>query len=424
MPKQHLTVRGVDNLRAPKSGRIEIWDASKPGFGVRMSSAGIKSWVVMYRVAGKAGNNRGRITLGRVGDQPPALTLADARERAETILAKARGGIDPARKKIAASAAASPGDITFRWLATEYMDRKCPTIVRGEEIKRLINVALMPTWGDLPLAEIRKRHARDILDEMWTERPAAGLFLLETIKSIFNWGLRNRDEELESVGVVANPLQFLEPEADRVKRDRVLSHDEIRALWPVWSAMGYPFGDVMKLLLLTGARRDEIGALQRDEIDWDNRWIKLSPDRNKSDRHFLLPLSDTAIQILESAPDFEEGSFVFSTTGGRRPVSGFSKPKDDARDQSGIDGWSYHDLRRTLRTELSRLKVDPIVRERVINHAPRGLDAIYDQFDYLDGKRESLQAWADELRTILKPRPTPSSADNVVTMPRRNAGAA
>ena len=175
MPKQHLTAKGVDNLRAPKSGRIEIWDASKPGFGVRMSSAGIKSWVVMYRVAGKVGNNRGRITLGRVGDQPPALTLADARERAETILAKARGGIDPARKKIAASAAASPGDITFRWLATEYKDRKCPAIVRGDEIKRLIDRVLMPNWGDLPLAEIRKRHAREILDDMWMEKPAAAL---------------------------------------------------------------------------------------------------------------------------------------------------------------------------------------------------------------------------------------------------------
>lgn len=130
-------------------------------------------------------------------------------------------------------------------------------------------------------------------------------------------------------------------------------------------------------------------------------WI-IPAERSKSRREMLVPLSDLAVELPESLPRFEGCDFVF-TSRGKRPVSGFSKAREVAERESGVTDWRLHDLRRTCRTGLARLGVAEIVAERCLNHAPKGLSAVYNVHEYPDGKREALQKWADEIGTITNP---------------------
>ena len=124
--------------------------------------------------------------------------------------------------------------------------------------------------------------------------------------------------------------------------------------------------------------------------------------RSKSGREMIVPLSDLALQIRESLPRFEGCDFVF-TARRNRPVRGFDKARDKAAELSGVTGWRLHDLRRTCRTGLARLKVPEIVAERCLNHAPKGLSKVYNVHEYQDEKAEAFQKWADEIRLITNP---------------------
>ena len=121
--------------------------------------------------------------------------------------------------------------------------------------------------------------------------------------------------------------------------------------------MGYPFGAMMKLLLLTGQRRPEVAGMVWSEIDLEGKLWTIPKVRSKSKREHIVPLSAPALTVLNEPPLFGDEAFVFTTTGGRRPVSGFSKAKARANDLSKIENWRLHDLRRTVRTEMARLGV-------------------------------------------------------------------
>ncbi len=174
--------------------------------------------------------------------------------------------------------------------------------------------------------------------------------------------------------------------------------------------MGYPFGSLQQLLLLLGQRRSEVAEMQWSEVDTEKREWTISARRSKNDSEHIVPLPDAAVDILDSLPRFTEGDFMFSTTAGRRPVSGFSKAKlrtDEilAKHKTAIEGWRVHDLRRTCRSEMARLGVPEIVGERVLNHLPKGLAKTYNVHEYLDEKADALDRWAQEVQNIVEPPP-------------------
>ena len=143
--------------------------------------------------------------------------------------------------------------------------------------------------------------------------------------------------------------------------------------------------------------------MQWQEVDLNKAQWTLPAERSKSERAHIVPLSKPAVQIIKSLPRYLGGPFVFTTTEGRRPVSGFSKMKLVLDKAAKVTDWRLHDLRRTGRSEMARLKVDDIVAERVLNHVPRGLAKVYNRYGYLDEKREALDLWARELRKITRP---------------------
>jgi integrase len=382
----------------------ETYDAALPGFGVRTMPSGIKTWLLTYQRPGET--RRTKVSLGNV----ETLTLAKARQKAMKLKVQLEAGTDPAEVRREERREKKTARLTFGWLAEGYIKRECPKLRRGSEVESIIRRELLPHWKHRRTDSLRKRDVRDRTKALIDDgKPAAAHRLNEVAKRLFAYAEEEGELDL-------NPMLGLKAPTKKEPRQRILSHDELKALWIASSELGYPFGPMYQLLMLSGQRREEVAGLQRSELDLDAMKLTLPPERNKSKRTHIVPLSPAAVELLAEQPEWTEGDYVFTTTAGARPVSGFSKAKARLDEESGVTDWRVHDIRRTVRTELARLGVVDLVAERVINHGPRGLAAVYDQYGYLDEKRAALNLWAAELRRIIEPEP-----DNVIELPQQES---
>ena len=417
---KHLTDPGIGKMSKAKNGkRVERFDAGSPGLALRITDQGVKSWSVYYRLDGK----HRRLTIGTW----PEIGVAEARDQAREIKSQAKAGVDPkeSRKGEKAVAKDEAAD-TFGAIAEEYIKIEClgrelangkvlaPKLKRGWEVERIIRRELMPHWQHRPLAELRKRDAIKLTEGLVDAgKPAAAHRLHEIIRRIGRWAAR-RDE------IDLNPFADMDPPTNKVIRDRYLKPGEIKAVWQAWDAMGYPFGGLGKMLLTTAQRLNEVAQMKWAEIDRDNALWVIPGERTKSGRETEVPLSSLALEILNALPRFASGgevaddgaAFVFTTTSGQRPVSGFSKMKARTDELSAVTNWRLHDLRRTARTGLAEIGVPQIVAEKVLNHAERNvLVRTYDLHEYAAEKAAALERWARRLREIMEPPP-----ENVVKL--------
>ena len=204
-------------------------------------------------------------------------------------------------------------------------------------------------------------------------------------------------------------------------RQRVLSDVELASLWRASETVGYPYGPLYKLLLLTGARKNEVAGMKWSELDLTKRVWTVPPERFKSNASHLVPLTDQAVEIIKHIPRFTEGDHLFSTTYGKKPISGFSKGKARVdklikEDIGKSPPWVIHDIRRTVRTRLASLRVSDLVAEMVIGHGRKGIQRVYDQHTYEDEMRDALKLWTSRLRSIVTPPP-----ENVVRLRKEKA---
>jgi integrase len=173
--------------------------------------------------------------------------------------------------------------------------------------------------------------------------------------------------------------------------------------------MGYPYGPLFRLLLITGQRRSEVGEARWCEFDLDARLWTIPAERMKADAAHLVPLSAEAMTVLAALPRFDRGDHLFSSTFGAKPINGFSAAKARLdglmaeRLPGAPAGFVLHDLRRSTRTHLSALPIPDLVRELVIAHAKPGMHRVYDLFAYIDEKRSAMDLWASRLRSIVEP---------------------
>ena len=412
MPRRNskfMTEPGIAKMaKAPKGTRIERFDSGADGLALRITDRGAKTWCISYHFPDDQGRPKHhRYTIGPW----PAIGLMRAREEARKVKAQAKAGIDPkvarasdqnvARTKVQAEARS-----TFRAIAENYIDRECSRLKRGREYEAAIRRELLPTWGARPIADLRRLHLIELTDALLDAgKPMAAYRVFEIAKRILNWAVERGETEV-------SPFATMKPPAPKVMRDRVLKPDEIKLVWEAWGAMDYPFGPLGKFLLMTAQRLNEVAQMQWSEIDRDSALWIIAADRTKSGREMEVPLSSLALEILDDLPEFIDGDYVFTTTGGRRPVSGFNKMKTRSDKLSGVTGWRLHDLRRTGRTGLAELGVPEIIAEMVLNHAPRNtLTKIYNRHEYADEKRDALERWAGRLREITEPPP-----ENVVKL--------
>jgi integrase len=404
----NLTDLKVRSLRPDPAGEYIQGDTQVPGFGVRVRPSGTAAYVVMKRLPGEAKPTR--VTLGRVGE----ITLQAARDRARGAAAAVREGIDVNRQKrearqerraereaamqIRAATGYSPD--TFGELATRYMARECGRLSRGAEIERTIRRELLPDLGNRRLAELRRRDLNEVVDAIVDSgRKAAAHKVREIGKRITSWA---DNEEL----IDRDPFEGGKNPIRREERARALSATEIAALWRAWETMGAPMGAFMRFALLTGQRRTEIATMERSELDLEARLWSIPAAKAKNRLAHLVPLSELAIEVLETVPAFDD-RFVFSTRPGTH-ISGFSKAKVRATGLSGVVDWRLHDLRRTAATRLAELGVAHPVVSKLLNHSPRGVmgvTSIYNRYEYLEERREAMDRWARRIAEMVSPPP-------------------
>jgi integrase len=421
MARTVLTDAKIRALPPPTDAtRRDLLDAHVPGLLVRVTAKKHKTFYLRARWPGKEGADRRE--LGEVG----AITLEQARAKALRWLRLLDQGIDPVahdeqERQAAQRAALRRHENSFSAVAEDFIKDKLATERRGKEVEKDIRREFLPAWNNRPVTEITAYDVRAIVKAAKDRgSPYQAHSLLSHARRLFNWAV---DQQV--YGLETSPCERLKPKAiigAKKARERDLNDDELRAFWNATGRMDYPWGPMFRLLLLTGQRKTEASDAQWREFDLDKERLWSVPaERFKSGVEHLVPLSDDARALLDGLwrPKYPKGDFVFSTTFGKKPVEGFSKAKSRLdgymQEELGaeVPPWVIHDLRRTVRTRLSQLRVPYEVRELVIGHVKRGLTKTYDRYDFLDEKREALEMWARKLRSVVEPK---LADDNVVPL--------
>lgn len=409
MAVSKLTDQYIAKLKPDPTRQIVIWDSRLAGFGIVVGTTGAKSYVVQRRVNGRVA----RRVLGKVEE----ISFAKAHKRARDWLDDMRRGTDPKPAPVAGDSVAAVLD---RFIV-QHVKQLRPRSASDNE--SWLNANLRPAWGTRPIREIGRKDVHALLDkiEVGGHRYARNHGLAYTRK-FFNWCLK-RDL------VDGNPASLIDRLPEKA-RDRVLTDSELVELWKAFDAMPYPTGPFLKLLTLTGQRRDEIASLRWSEVNAKDGTIELAADRYKTGQPHIVPLSAQAKAVLEGVIRMAcDHTF---TSNNRTPISGFSKFKAtvdrlvlEARQQADPNAlpmadWRFHDLRRTCRTVLPKLGVSSDHAERVMGHRLQGVRAAYDRFEYLPQKRAALEAWAAYIESLVNP---PSDTKVVQLAKRRRAKA-
>jgi integrase len=410
MPRASLTAVSVERLKPPRLGQIEYYDRRLPGFGVRVSHGGSKSWFLMTRLDGRLL----RVTLGKY----PAMSLADAREQARDAARVASEGKDPREIKAQAKRKRQvERQNTFSACAADFLEKHIQRRLRPSterEYRRILTGSDTWHWQDKPIAQLTKRDVLDVLEAIDRRgSPGAAKRALVYLRSFFNWCA---ERDILTV-VPTDRIRSLHPE---VKRDRVLSDEELRYVLAAIELEDSVFGPLIRVLLLTGQRRAEVAGLRWSELRNLNRadalW-EIPAERTKNKQSHLVPLSPAVRKIIYSLPRISD--LVFTTTG-ETPVSGFGRAKErldvhinamrEADGLTHILPWTLHDLRRTMVTTMNeQLGVAPHVVEAVVNHmsglAKAGVAGVYNRALYMEDRRAALWDWskyADRLRALKK----------------------
>jgi integrase len=397
--RQNLTDRFINSRKpAPAGRRDDYSDAIVPGLALRVTDRGHKSFVLVTRYPSTP-KNPTRRALGEVG----AITLDQARQKARTWIELIEKGIDPKAEEARERAATQRRQVnTFAAIAAEFLDRHASGLKKSAEAKRIIEGEFVKRWGPRPITDIMPEEvAAAIRAIVKRGSPYQAHNALGYIRRLFNWAIGTHE-----FGIRTSPVEQLKPKdliGKREARERTLSDEELRAVWAAAGEMGYPYGPLFRLLILNGQREREVAHMRCPEIDFGKRLWTIPAERMKGGRAHEIPLTLAAVGLLESLPRWAGGEYLFSTTGGKKPVNGFSKAKVRIDKLSGVSDWVIHDLRRTMRTHLSALPVEDLVRELVIAHAKPGLHKVYDQHAYQDEKRSCLELWEKRLLSIVRP---------------------
>jgi integrase len=413
-------LKSLANKPAPKGKHYDKRDGAVPGLVVRVSETGRRTFVLLTRFPGK--KNPTRRAIGEY----PRIGLDAARQEARDWLKLIARGIDPAiEKERRATAENQRQEISFGRVAEDFIKGKLGKERKGAEVARDIRRVFIEgkglpkelhPWRARPITDITPLDVRAVVKHFAEQDKLYQAHnLLGYARRLFNWAI---DQHV--YGLQTSPCDRLKAKAiigSKVPRSRVLRDAEIRAVWAAADETGYPYGHLFKFLLVTGQRKSECAEVQWSEIDLDKRLWVIPAERMKANAAHVVPLSDDAVELLQSVPQFDAGEYVFSSTGGKKPVNGFSKAKqsfdklvlaklckDDAK--AKLPAWVLHDLRRTCRTGLSAIpSISDHVRELVIGHTKSGLHKVYDQHSFLDEKRIALEAWAQRLNSIVTPPP-------------------
>lgn len=436
MAHMKISLRTVPAAAVPTGNDVYYWDTDLRGFGLRVTPKGVRSYVVQYRLPGRPSR---RMTLGIHGT---ALTPEQARKRAESILFDAKQGNDPvtaATKRTRAAIDLEFGryieTFTNGYLKHEWKDS-------WADGKRQLELHVLPHLKGRPLPEIEKHELAGVIRRL-RDRPALARNTHAVLRKLFVWAVDQGDLTL-------NPMPSAPPPVKA--RKRVLTPDELAALWQASFKLNRPMGQFIRLLCATLQRRSEVAELPWSEINETLRIWREEGERVKNENDHLVPLNALACAVLadmaagpvppEKAKAWPRKGLVFTTTG-TTPISGLSKVKTkldremlpilqkmadkradalgEPRELAFLPPWRFHDIRRTGTTQMQALGIPIEVTEKVINHTSgetAGIRGVYNLHAYTKEKRDALDKWGTHLQRIIDEA---EQASNVIALSERAA---
>lgn len=368
--RKRLTDDLVNRLQ-PKAKRYLVYDSVVSGLAVRVSPAGRKTFVLVGRHGAKHSTRK---SLGNV-------TLEEARTKAQSCH----------RATPSTATKLTFGEVAERFLAHIAKQR------RSKDVRIIVNREFVSRWATRPIDGVTRKDVLEVIDAaMVRGHMYAAHAAWAHCRRLYNWAIAR--------GLVdASPCDRVRPKdiiGEKIPRHRVLTDAEIKRVWKGAGRLKYPFGPFYKLLLVTGQRRNELAHARRNEFDLPNRLWRLPASRMKAGAPHEVPLSDLALSIIKELP--QEGPYLFRAKRNVTHISGFSRAKRRLDATMGdTPPFVIHDLRRTVRTRLSQLRVRYEVAELVIGHGKKGLARVYDQHEYRDEIREALDLWGRELANIV-----------------------
>jgi integrase len=410
MPQKMLSDAFLRTVKPPQSGQADYFDLRVPAFALRVSCRGVKSWVAMYRLDGKLR----RDTFARY----PGLSLSEARERAGKIFELARAGKDPriVAERERAAEARQRAD-TVEAIGTDFLEKyvKANALRTHDERKRALEKYVYPAIGSSPLKEVTRRDVIDLVDKIAKDHgPIMARRTYSIVRKMFKWAVQ-RDV------IDANPCSDIALPGREKKRDRTLADEEVKLVWLASDRLVPVHRDFVRMLLVTAQRRSEVADIRRSEINEGDRvWI-VPADRMKGKLAHAVALAPLALEIIAGSKTTGECLF---RTARDTPIRNFSGIKDDLdkaildlQREAGADAkplphWTLHDLRRTARTNMSKVGISAEIAERCLAHLPPGIRGVYDLHDFLAEKRSAMERWGQHLAGIVDP----SSRSNVVQL--------
>ena len=382
-----LTDAAVRKLKAKKSQQVDHFDQQYPGLAIRVSHSR-KVWVYFHRLKGDP--KLRRLTF----DLYPTMGVAEAhdawRKARDAILV----GKDPAPPAPPAqpSPATSVAAVIEEWLRRDQADNRSVGKTRSQ-----MSLHVLPRWGQRDIAGIGRRDALDLIDAVADRgKVVAARRLHAHLHRLFAWSVGR--------GIIqVNPLANVDKPGAEKSRERTLTDAELVKVWQAAESLGHPYGTAVKLLALTGARREEISGLRWDEVV--DGGIHLVGDRTKNKEAHVIPLSAPARALLESVPRLDAQPFVFPGPSGG--IKGWPRHFAKLANIASIADWRLHDLRRTLATGLQKLGVPLVVTESVLGHtggSRSGITGVYQKYNYLPEKAAALESWGAHVMALVEGR--------------------
>jgi integrase len=392
-----LTTRTVETTK-PTAERREIPDGLLPRFYFVVEPTGSKGWCIRYRFQG--------IPRRHVFGSYPAYNLLQARKAAAEKLRAVAEGRDPALEKREARTG-KPGTVAA--YVDDFLAEHCELKNKPrtkQETKRNLTRHVLPHWRGRALQSITRQDVRTVLKRvMAAGTPIAANRTFASTRKFFNWCVGEGHIETSPCAGLANP-------AEERDRDRVLSDGELRLVMLAATELGGAFGALVRLLTLTGARRDEVARMRWSELNLDGpegpTWT-LPAARTKNGLEHEIALSDAALEILGVLPRFPDCDFVLSNDG-KTAASNFGKNKRrlDALLPADVRPWRLRDLRRTAASGMAKLGVTLPVIERCLNHVSgsfAGITGVYQKHDYAPERRHAFQRWGEHISGLVSGRP-------------------
>lgn len=393
MPKIKFTAVLIKNLK-PGAKSVEYFETGREkgagALGMRVSPKGKRTWFLAYSVGG---HKTKKTTLGVF----PEMTLKGARDEAINVMADINDGNDPQQEKADYRVAETFADLWKDYIQSPKFLKKAASNQREE--KRKYEKHLKKTIGPMKVQDIRIKHLSPVLHDIAKSAPVVANRLFALLSFIFKFALNRGVVEI-------HPMYGMDkPGGREFARKRYLSPEEIKKLWPDFDDLTPAIACIFKLILLTAQRPGEVMAMEREEIDLDEKIWTIPADKTKTKAEHVVPLNAQALAIIEPLLDGSD-RFLFPAKRGKSGhITNLSKARYSMWEDTDVKDWTAHDLRRTARTLLSKVGIKSDIAERVLNHSRGKIEQVYDHYGFLDEKRIALDKLGREIARITGKKP-------------------